>query len=127
MFSMLYSHFKVFSGVLMQAFAGVTGDGRTQFNTPSVRRNVPMAQVEVLMLFHPRLQGLGSGPVPDGLCGRATQAWLTLDVHGRRGVSELTGLPVLEDLRLEVQGADIEALLPDGIVNEVADYVLDDA
>ena len=34
---------------------------------------------------------------------------------------------MLEDLRLEVQGADIEALLPDGIVNEVADYVLDDA
>ncbi|HEY3645071.1 MAG TPA: hypothetical protein VGM16_07000 [Gammaproteobacteria bacterium] len=111
----------------MQAFAGVTGMGRTGSNTPSVRRDVPMAQVEVLMLFHPRLQGVGAGGVPAGLCDEATQAWLTLDVHGRRGVSELTGLPVLEDLRLELHGEDVEALLPDGIVNEVADYVLSDA
>lgn len=79
------------------------------------------------MLFHPELQSGGAGYVSAGLCGRATQAWLTLDVHGRRGVSELTGLPILEDLRLEVKGEDIEALLPDGIVNEVADYVLGDA
>jgi hypothetical protein len=73
------------------------------------------------------MQGGGAGRVPAELCGRSTQAWLTLDVHGRRGVSELTGLPILEDLRLEVRGEDIESLLPDGIVNEVADYVLNDA
>lgn len=48
-------------------------------------------------------------------------------MHGRRGKSELTGLPILEDLRLEVHGEDIEALLPDGIVNEVAVYVLGEA
>ena len=111
----------------MQAFAGVTGSGPARSNTPSARCAVPMAQVEVLMLFHPRMQGGGAGRVPAELCGRATQAWLTLDVHGRRASSELTGLPILEDLRIEVCGEDVEALLPDGIVNEVADYVLDGA
>jgi hypothetical protein len=86
-----------------------------------------MAQVEVLMLFHPELQGGPAGRVPAELCGRATQAWLTLDVRGRRGVSDLTGRPILEDMRLEAGGEDIEPLLPDGIVNEVADYVLGEA
>ena len=103
----------------MQAFAGVTEMGLTRSNTASVRRAVPMAQVEVLMLFHPRMQSIGAG--------RATQGWLTLDVYGRRGMSELTGLPILEDLRLEVRGEDVEPLLPDGIVSEVADYVLSEA
>src|SRR5690348_13741957 len=116
---MLYSHFRVFPGVVMQAFAGVTDTGWTRSNTTSVRRDVPMAQVEVLMLFHPRLQGIGAGRVPADLCRDSTQAWLTLDVHGRRGVSELSGLPIVEDLRLEVHGEDVESLLPDGIVNEV--------
>ena len=86
-----------------------------------------MAQVEVLMLFHPKMQSGGAGRVPAELCGRSTQGWLTLDVRGRRGKSELTGMPILEDLRLEVNGEDIEALLPDGIVSEVADYVLGEA
>lgn len=111
----------------MQAFAGVTERGSTRSNTPSVRYTAPLAQVEVLLLFHPRMQSLGAGRVPAGLCERSTQAWLTLDVHGRRALSELTGLPVLEDMRLEVCGEDVESLLPDGIVNEIADYVLSEA
>ena len=57
---------------------------------------------------------------------RATQGWLTLDVYGTPGVSEFTGRPVMEDMRLEAYGEDIEHLLPDGIVNEVADYLLRD-
>ena len=32
----------------------------------------------------------------------------------------------MEDMRLEAGGEDIEALLPDGIVGAVADYVLDE-
>lgn len=111
----------------MQAFAGVTEQVRTPLNTPSARREAPVAQVEVLMLFHPAMQGGGAGRVAAELCGRATQAWLTLDVHGRRGKSGLSGRPILEDLRLEVRGEDIEALLPDGLVSEVADYVLGEA
>jgi len=111
----------------MQGFAGVTPRGPARSNTTSARREAPLAQVEVLMLFHPALQGGAAGRAAAELCGRSTQGWLTLDVHGRRGVSELTGRPVLEDMRLEVRGEDIEALLPDGIVSEVADYVLTEA
>ena len=33
----------------------------------------------------------------------------------------------MENLRLEARGRDLEALLPEGIVNEVADYVLGEA
>lgn len=85
----------------------------------------PLAQVDLLLLFHPRLQAFGSHATPE-TCARATQGWLTLDVYGRPGRSDLTGRPVMEDMRLEVQGEDIEPLLPDGIVNEVADYLLRD-
>ena len=84
----------------------------------------PLTQVEVLLLFHPRLQGGSPKRVPAESCAGAAQGWLTLDVYGRRGISELSGEPVMEDLWLETGGEDIEALLPDGIVNEVADYVL---
>lgn len=96
----------------------------TRFNVQAPRHPVPLAQVEVLLLFHPELQCGGPRRIPPELCGRAAQGWLTLDVFGRPGTSELTGRPVLEDLRLEVAGADVEAILPDRIVNEVADYVL---
>jgi hypothetical protein len=101
--------------------------GQTTFNGLPTRRPLPLAQVEVLLLFHPEMQSGGSRKVPAGLCARATQGWLTLDVYGQRRSSEFTGLPILEDLRLEADGEDIEPLLPDGIVNEVADYVLKDA
>ena len=87
----------------------------------------PRAQVELLVLFHPRLQQAGPRRVPAETCARATQAWLTLDVYGNPGLSELTGRPVLEDMRLEHRGLDLEPLLPDAIVNEVADYVLEEA
>ncbi len=87
-------------------------------------RPEPLAQVELLVLFHPCLQGLGSRHPPAETCAMATKGWLTLDVYGRRADSGLTGLPIMENLRLEADGQDLEALLPDGIVNEVADYVL---
>lgn len=90
-------------------------------------RPEPYAQVELLLLFHPRLQVAGLRKVPAETCAAATQAWLTLDVYGNPALSELTGRPVLEDLRLESGGRDIEALLPDAIVNEVADYLLGEA
>lgn len=90
-------------------------------------RPEPYAQVELLLLFHPRLQVAGLRKVPAETCAAATQAWLTLDVYGNPALSELTGRPVLEDLRLESGGTDIEALLPDAIVNGVADYLLGEA
>jgi hypothetical protein len=62
--------------------------------------------------------------VPSELCAHAAQGWLTLDVYGHPALSELTGQPILESLRLEVDGVDIEPMLPDGIVNEVAGYVI---
>ncbi|HSC46534.1 MAG TPA: hypothetical protein VLG68_00440 [Gammaproteobacteria bacterium] len=83
----------------------------------------PLAQVELLLLFHPRLQGGPRRVAPETYAG-ANQAWLTLDVRGTYGTSELTGRPILEDLRLETHGEDLEALLPDEIVNEIAAYVL---
>lgn len=90
-------------------------------------RPAPYAQVELLLLFHPRLQAAGPRKIPAETCAAATQAWLTLDVYGNPGISELTGKPILEDMRLEAGGTDIEPLLPDTIVNEVADYLLADA
>ena len=90
-----------------------------------VPRPEPLAQVELLLLFHPSLQTGGLRRVPAEACARATQGWLILDVYGDRAISDLTGRPIMENLRLETGGEDIEALLPDGIVNEVADYVLE--
>jgi hypothetical protein len=99
---------------------------QTLSNSSPAPRRLPLAQVEVLLLFHPEMQSGGPRRVPAGLCARATQSWLTLDVYGHRRVSELTGRPILESLRLEVDGEDVESWLPDGLVNEVADYVLRD-
>lgn len=90
-------------------------------------RPEPYGQVELLILFHPRLQVAGRHRVPAETCTATTQAWLTLDVYGNPALSDLTGKPVLEDLRLESGGTDLEALLPDTIVNEVADYLLGEA
>jgi len=92
--------------------------------TKILQRHPPLAQVEVLLLFHPSLQGGFPGRVPPEACAHTAQGWLTLDVYGERGISEITGRPIMENLQLRAGGEDIEALLPDGIVNEVADYVL---
>ena len=92
-----------------------------------VSRRAPLAQVEVLLLFHPAMQGLGPRRVDPGLCAASAQGWLTLDVYGRPGISALTGKPIMENLRLDAASADLEPLLPEGIVNEVADYVLGEA
>lgn len=89
-----------------------------------VPRPEPLAQIEVLLLFHPALQYACGHRVPAELCAKATQGWLTLDVYGNPGTSDLTGRPVVEDIRLEVDGEDIESLLPDVIIDQVADYVL---
>ena len=87
----------------------------------------PLAQVEVLLLFHPAFQG-GIRHVPGELCALATQeGWLTLDVHGTPALSELTGRPILEDMRLETHGQDMEALLPDQIVTDIAGYALENS
>ena len=90
-------------------------------------RPEPLAQVELLLLFHPALQNCGNHRVPAETCALAAQGWLSLDVYGRPGISDLTGRSVMEDMRLEIAGEDVEALLPDGIVNEVADYLLGEA
>ena len=87
-------------------------------------RREPLTQVELLLLFHPSLQVGGAKRVAAETCASASQGWLTLEVYGSRGISAITGRPIMENLRLEVDGEDIEALLPDGIVTEVADYVL---
>ena len=86
-------------------------------------RPEPLAQVEVLVLFSPALQ-TGVGRVNADACAKATHGWLTLDVYGTPGTGEHTGKPVLEDMRLECNGEDIEALLPVDVVNRIADYVL---
>ncbi len=91
------------------------------------KRPQPIAQVEVLLLFHPRFQSMGPRRVSAEACAGAAQGWLTLDIYGRRGVSGFTGRPIMENLRLESRGQDLEAVLPEGIVNEVADYVLEEA
>ena len=95
--------------------------------TPASRPREPVTQVEVLLLFHPRFQSIGPRRVSAEACAGAAQGWLTLDVYGRRGVSEFTGRAIMENLRLESRGRDLEAVLPEGIVNEVADYVLEEA
>jgi len=103
---------------------------QTRFDPPQgyrgaalYRQAEPLAQVEILLLFHPCLQGGPRRTAPEHIAG-ASRAWLTLDVYGTRGASELTGRPILEDLRLETDGEDLEALLPDEIVHEIAAYVL---
>ena len=88
-------------------------------------RPEPLAQVELLVLFHPTLQTMGSRRVSAETCARATQGWLTLDVYGYPSSSDFTGRRLMEDMRLELNGEDIEALLPDSIVNHIADYVIE--
>lgn len=83
-----------------------------------------LAQVELLVLFHPSMQSGGASPVK-AMPANCTQGWLTVDVHGVIAKSELTGLPCLEDMRLEVDGEDIEEKLPPSVVEAIADYVLD--
>ena len=93
---------------------------------PPRQRPEPVAQVEVLLLFHPRFQSISPRRVSAEACAGAAQGWLTLDIYGRRGVSEFTGRPVMENLRIEAGGQDLESLLPEGIVNEVAEYILEE-
>lgn len=91
------------------------------------KRKEPLAQVELLILFHPSMQSGGPRRVPASQCESATQAWWTVEVFGRIGTSELSGLPIIEDLRLEAGGEDIEAVLPDSLVNEIVEYVAGEA
>src|SRR5579863_123340 len=59
-------------------------------------RHEPLAQVELLLLFHPSLQLGGAKRVAAEACARASQGWLTLDVYGSRGMSEITGRPIMK-------------------------------
>lgn len=93
--------------------------------TRALRDRDLLAQVEVLVLFHPLMQS-GGHRVPAETCAKATQGWISVDVHGRIGKSDLTGLPCIEDMRLEHQGEDIEAQLPENVVQALSDYVIGD-
>lgn len=84
----------------------------------------PLAQVEVLLTFHPALQT--GGPRNVAIPVNAMHGYMTVDVYGRRGTSEFTGLPILEDSRFEVNGEDIEDKLPDNIIQGIVEYVLND-
>jgi hypothetical protein len=61
----------------------VTTQTQKQFNSPPAREPLSLAEVEML-LFHPEMQSGGLQQVPAGLCVRATQGWLSLDVYGQR-------------------------------------------
>lgn len=84
-------------------------------------RPAPLAQVEVLLTFHPALQSGGprNVTIPPG----ATHQWLTVDVHGRIAKGELTGRqPVVEDMDLRVGDEDVNELL-EPLADEIASYV----
>jgi hypothetical protein len=86
-------------------------------------RPEPLAQVDLLLLFSPALQNHGGGKVKD-MPADAKQAWVTCEVFGTIGHSEIDGHPVLEDMRVERDGEDITDWLETGTVNAIADYVL---
>lgn len=83
-------------------------------------RPAPLAQVEVLLTFHPALQSGGprNVTIPPG----AHHEWLTVDVHGRIATGELSGRPVVEDMHLESGGNDVNELL-EPLADEIASYV----
>lgn len=85
-----------------------------------------LSQVEVCLMFGPRLQTGGVKRPSDDTLAQASHHWLTLDVYGIPATSEVTGRPVLENMRLETDGEDIQSILPDSLVNQIADYVLND-
>lgn len=93
-------------------------------NAPALKvrpsRPVPLAQVEVLLTFHPALQSGGprNVTIPPG----ATHQWLTVDVHGRIAKGELTGQPVVEDVDLRVGDEDVNEIL-EPLADEIASYV----
>lgn len=105
----------------------MTAQPITRFNASVARPRPPLAQVEVLLIFHPELQQGDPQQVPADVCGRARPHWLTLDVYGRPRVNEITGRAVMENMRLQSNGTDFEPALPEEIVNEIADYVLEQA
>ena len=80
-----------------------------------------LAQVEVLVLFSPGLQG-GGPRIPAQLPANRTHMWLTVDVHGR--ITRNGDRHVVEDLRMENCGQDVSELL-EPLSNEIADYVSD--
>lgn len=85
------------------------------------KRQERLLQVELLVLFHPSMQD-GHHHVK-AMPTNCAQGFMTVDVFGRITTDEHSGLPVLEDTRFEVKGEDIEALLPESLVNEIARYV----
>lgn len=84
-----------------------------------------LAEVEILMLFSPKLQIGGPRKPPADDMVMARHGYMTAQVYGNPGISDLTRTPIIEDLRVEVNGVDIEALIPDAIAEEITAYVMD--
>lgn len=82
-----------------------------------------LGELDLLVVFSPRLQAVTKLPMELPL--GSARAWLSVQVFGTPGISDLTQKPIVEDMRIEVNGEDIESLLPDDIVNALANYVLD--
>jgi hypothetical protein len=84
-----------------------------------------LAQVELLVLFHPSMQTGGVNKPPETTYPKATHCWITASVYGRPGRSDLTKKPVIEDMRVETaDGEDLEPMLSDSMITDIADYVL---
>lgn len=84
-----------------------------------------LMDVEVLVLFSPRMQTGGPGMPDAEVMAKASHCWITAHVSGRHATSELTGRPCIEDFRIEdSDGEDLEPRLTDSILEDIADYVL---
>lgn len=81
----------------------------------------PLAQVELLVLFHPVMQSGGAGRVTE-VPRNCSQQWVTVDVFGKIGRGEISGKPVVEDMDLEIAGEDANALL-EPLADEISYYV----
>lgn len=84
-----------------------------------------LAEVELLVLFSPAMQSGGHQKPPHSAMDTSAHCWMVARVYGRPGYSDLSRKPVVEDMRVEDgDGNDIEPLLSEAMVNEIADYVL---
>ena len=84
-----------------------------------------VAEVEILLLFSPKLQQGGAKMPPVEDMQRATHGWMTVQVYGTPAIGEISRRPVLEDLSIEADGEDIQDILPDQMVDDIESYVMD--
>lgn len=80
----------------------------------------PLAQIELLVLFHPTMQSGGTNET--NIPRNCAQQWLTVDVFGRIAKGELTGKPVVEDMTLMYGDGDVTELL-EPLADEIANYI----